>query len=68
MMIIITTYLILGTLWSWWLENYTTKELAPPYNQPWTNWERAYHIVLFAYTFLVFVYNIIKEIFKENQQ
>jgi len=58
----IATYFILGTFWSWWLEKYTTEELEHPYNQPWSNYERGYHILMFAYTFGVFIYNLLREI------
>lgn len=60
-------YGILGVSWAYWLETYTTKVLKAPYNQPWNMYERAYHIILWPYTFSVFIYSFLKEIYKNKQ-
>jgi hypothetical protein len=56
-------YIILGCIWTLWLEHYTVNELEPPYNQPWNNRERFFHTLLWVGSFGVFVYTLIKDFF-----
>lgn len=56
-------YLFAGAVWCFWLESFTTRELNPPYNMPWTNKERLYHICLWPMTLGVFAWGLCKELF-----
>jgi hypothetical protein len=60
---IISLYLVLGCIWTLWLEHYTSTELNAPYNQPWSNRERIFHVFLWVCSFGVFVYTLIKDFF-----
>ena len=59
----ISLYLILGFIWTLWLENYTTTELEPPYNEPWSMRERFFHVLIWVGSFGVFIYTLIKDFF-----
>ena len=48
------------------LEAWTTNNLEGRLGQPWTNNERVYHIVLWPLSLSIFVYNFLKEIFKND--
>jgi len=61
-------YVAVGFIWSLWLENFTTSELQAPYNQPWTNLERLFHITLWVFTFGIFIYNLLSDFFKNNSK
>ena len=63
MITIISLYVIGGAVWSGWLEYFTTNKLDHPYNTPWVNGERLYHIALWPFSFSVFVYGVLKEVF-----
>ena len=56
-------YIALGCIWTLWLEHYTTNELDPPYNQPWSNRARFFHVFIWVGSFGVFVYTLIKDFF-----
>ena len=58
-----TLYIVLGCVWTIWLEHYTTTELDAPYNQPWTTRERFFHVFVWVGSFGVFVYTLIKDFF-----
>jgi|GEM_PF-1772758 hypothetical protein len=60
----ILLYAMIGVVWSFWLERFTTKNLQPPYNNPWTNSERMVHILFWPITLLVFLHNFFTDIFK----
>jgi hypothetical protein len=60
----IATYLFIGVLYSALLERFTTNNLEGPLGDPWTSNERVYHIVMWPLSMSVFVYNFIKEFFK----
>ena len=62
----ISLYITIGIIWSIWLESFTTRVLQAPYNQPWTNSERLFHITLWVYSFGVFIYNFVKDYFKNK--
>jgi len=59
----ICIYIMIGCLWSFWLESYTIKELKPPYNQPWSNRERVFHTFIWVWSFGLFVYTLFKDFF-----
>ncbi len=63
----ISIYILIGAIWSCWLEHFTMKELPAPYNQPWTNKERLYHIILVVVSFSVFAYVFIRDYFEKRQ-
>mgnify|MGYP001590842159 FL=1 len=54
-------YFILGTIWSWWLEHYTTSNLDDVYGQPWVWKERLFHISLWPWSLVTFIYAMYKE-------
>lgn len=54
-------YILLGIIWSWWLEEYTTSNLDDVYGQPWVWRERLFHIFLWPWSLGTFIYAIIKE-------
>ena len=64
MILAVALYLIAGFVWAIWLENFTTKELEHPYNQPWETAERVFHSVLWPYSFSVFLYSFLEDFFK----
>jgi hypothetical protein len=49
-----------GTLWTWWLEYYTTKHLPGDLGEDWYWKERFLHIFLWPATLSVFLYNVFK--------
>lgn len=53
-------YVLVGVLWSAWLEWYSTTELEYPYNIPWSIKERLFHIFLWVISFSIFIYNLKK--------
>ena len=55
------TYFIVGTLWSWWLEYYTTKNLEGIMGMPWVWTERLFHISLWPVSLGTFIYAMYKE-------
>lgn len=57
-------YLVLGGAWSFWLEYFTINQLEHPWNQPWSNLERAFHITLWPYSLGVFLYAFLKDFFE----
>jgi len=61
---ILLLYIILGGLWAYWLEYFTTENLEEPYNKPWNNTERLFHWALWPVTLLVFVHNFFKDLFR----
>jgi len=61
-MIVMLYYLLIGVVWSWWLEDYTTSNLDGIYGQPWIWKERAFHILVWPWSFGKFLYEIIKQI------
>jgi len=66
MILAIATYFIIGVIYSMALETWTTNNLEGRLGQPWTNNERVYHIVLWPLSLSIFVYNFLKEIFKND--
>jgi len=56
-------YIIFGCVWSLWLEWYTVKELEPPYNMPWSTRERLVHLVIWPWSFGLFLYTLFKDFF-----
>jgi len=63
----ILVYGLIGLIWSCWLEYFTTKNLEAPFNEPWVMYERIYHVVLWPYALSVFIYQFLKEYFKNKQ-
>jgi hypothetical protein len=55
------TYLFIGAVWSMWLEYYTTRNLEGLYGSSWVLGERIFHIAVWPYSFLVFLFALIKE-------
>lgn len=51
-------YLIIGLIWTGWLEWFTTTKLTGKLSTPWVMYERLYHICLWPYSFAVFIYNL----------
>lgn len=64
MLYYISIYTIIGVLWTWWLEYFTTTKLQGKYSQPWQGSERVFHIVLWPYSLGTFIYGFLKELFK----
>lgn len=60
------TYLLIGVGWSWWLENYTTKNLPGALGNKWQLIERIFHITVWPYSLGTFIFTILKEIFKRK--
>jgi hypothetical protein len=54
-------YLLIGVGWSWWLENYTTKNLPGALGKPWRWTERVFHISLWPWSLGTFIYAFIRE-------
>ena len=54
-------YGLLGIIWSWWLETYTTSNLQGELGRPWVWRERVFHIFLWPWSLGTFVYAIIRE-------
>ena len=65
-MIVMLVYFFIGTIWSWWLEKYTTSNLDGIYGQPWIWKERVFHICLWPWSLGRFVYELLKQI--KNQK
>ena len=61
---IIGIYVMIGIAWALWLEYFTTRNLKEPYNKPWNNTERMFHLTLWPATLLVFVHNFLKDLFR----
>lgn len=53
-------YLLIGTLWTAWLEWYTTTKLSGIYASPWRLAERIFTIAIWPFSLLVFLYNFFK--------
>lgn len=60
MLAYILIYFGLGTIWSWWLEYYTTKYLEGLLGEEWLWRERFFHITFWPVTFSFFIYNVFK--------
>jgi hypothetical protein len=55
-------YLLIGVVWSWWLEVFTTNNLDPQTTgKSWVWRERVFHIILWPWSIGTFSYAIIKE-------
>ena len=54
-------YLLIGTIWSFWLEYYTTSNIEGRLGQPWIWKERVFHIVVWPYSLGTFVYALYRE-------
>ncbi len=50
-------YLVIGLIWSLWLEFYTVKSLAMP---DWVWRERFFHIIFWPISLSIFVYTFLK--------
>jgi|9_EtaG_2_1085328.scaffolds.fasta_scaffold12084_5 hypothetical protein len=53
-------YIILGLIWSLWLEYYTTSYIQGEYGSDWSWFERVFHLTLWPYSLIVFLYNLFK--------
>lgn len=53
-------YLLIGLVWSWWLEYYTGKHFEGKMGAPFTWRERLFHITLWFVSLSYFVYTFIK--------
>jgi hypothetical protein len=51
-------YLIIGLIWTGWLEWYTTTKLTGALSAPWTMSERLFHIILWPVSLLIFFKNL----------
>ena len=60
-------YLMIGLLWTWWLEWFTTTTLQGKYGQPWRFNERLFHSILWPYSLGTFLYAAIVEFNKRNK-
>lgn len=58
----IMIYFLVGTMWCWFLEYYTTKYFEGKMGEPLTWKERAFHILLWPVSFSYFIYTFIKEV------
>jgi len=52
-------YLLIGVLWTWWLEWYTTNNLEEPYGKKWIWRERIFHTFLWPISLGIFIYNLL---------
>lgn len=48
----LSIYMVCGTIWSLWLEHYTTTKMGVP---EWTNRARIFHVVLWPIQLTIFV-------------
>lgn len=56
-------YILIGLLWCWWLEYYTTKHNLPEAAKGWTNRERVFNILCWPVSFSIFVITFFKGLF-----
>lgn len=54
----ISAYIIIGLIWTGWLEYYTTNFLEGIVGSPWKMKERLFHIFLWPFSLFVFLNNI----------
>lgn len=57
-------YLIIGCIWAFWLEYYTTNEVNGPMGRPWIMRERLFHLLLWPFSLLTFITEIIRQLWK----
>lgn len=61
-------YLIIGLLWSLWLEYFTTNNLdTQTLGRPWLWRERIFHTVLWPWSLGTFIYAIYQEYKRRNK-
>ena len=53
-------YILVGTVWSCWLEYFTTKHLEGEYGASWKWLERAFHITFFPISIGTFIVAIFR--------
>lgn len=56
------TYLLIGLIWCFWLEWYTTGNPDVKMNGLWTIRERIFHTLLWPFSLGLFVYEFLKNI------
>jgi hypothetical protein len=62
----IIIYILIGCLWAWWLEYYTTQnEVLGRY---WVMRERIFHSVLWPVSLLTFLYEFFRYFFDNNDE
>jgi hypothetical protein len=52
-------YILVGVLWSWWLEWFTTNNLPGIAGKSWVWRERIFHSLLWPVSLGVFIYNLL---------
>lgn len=60
----ILLYVVIGIIWSCWLEYFCTSELDSPYDKPFTNSERGFHTAVWPLSLSSFLYYMLKDFFK----
>lgn len=55
-------YLIIGLIWCFWLEWYTTNHVEGTMGRKWLWRERIFHTVLWPFSLSIFLYNFFKEL------
>ena len=53
-------YLVIGLIWSFWLEWYTTNKLPGLLGRGWVWRERVFHTLFWPFSLSVFIYNFFK--------
>lgn len=61
----IVIYFLLGTIWGWWIEWFTTKEHIGP---RWNNIERIFQLLTWPYNLAIFLYTWIKAAFNDEEE
>ena len=57
-------YILIGLIWSVWLEWYTTNNIDGILGRPWIWRERLFHSILWPLSLATFVYEFFKQLFK----
>ena len=55
-------YLVIGLIWCFWLEWYTTNHVEGTMGKEWVWRERIFHTVLWPLSLSVFLYNFFKQL------
>jgi len=58
-------YLLLGTIWTLWLEWFCTNNLEGQLGRPFTNPERLFQILIWPGSLAIFIYNFLKDVFNK---
>jgi len=55
-------YILVGAIWCWWLEYYTTGMGMNVLGRKWVWRERFFHTLLWPFSLATFVYEFVKQI------